>query len=749
MWHARASLALALGLAGGCVDWQLLSEPLPDAGTDGGTDVDAGPDGCGGDAPDEPAEPAAYCGSIPPLENEDWQAHPFVAPGVSEPAVGARVDQLVLVEAERVHLFCGEEEQTGSPVECPTSPRGPTDTAPDGTLVLGAAGGACVIRDDVCACSTLAPSAEPSAVAVVTPETFVLLVQPSGADLEDAPVLEERRLDDPSFLVGALLLSDVPSSPDVGVLTRLPRRCADPTTWAVAAHFPISGRLFTVERRATPGGLTSVELDGGTDEEALGVLAAPVGAVPGSATPLVVTRINTSLQLEARLGTLAPGARTDGAPASGGDVGYGDFFTGRCATGAGGRYACVGSAGLLVVGDPAGAPPLLAVPASSPRHGDSSGSAERGDDAWIFGSDFAARTSLSVPATPTIVRTNVVAGASAGARVVGAAVGERRLFVGSPGGSAVVHVPADGDPTVAPRGIPIDALAMGASTVTGDGVLAWVDRTQQAVWAVAIDDDGNTIGATISTLPALLGDAAVVDGNYPAGTVSLWTAGLDQLDPTHARVTLQACRASAPGGVVEVACTAPGTVDVLARDDVDLAVAMGSKVDHLFLAARGGLTTIALTPTRDGVGEVHSKLAPLVNGLDPLAGGVRSLAVSVDCLYLAAADRIVQPVSLWIGAPDPDDTIRFEPPLERELDLRALLTLGDDSIFAGAERGRLARFIKDASPSNCSNQGPGLRFAVDVGPMRTPGTQVHRPVFVGDDLYVTDEDQRVWRVPLP
>ncbi len=732
-----------------CVDWEQLTAPPADAGTlaDAGAPVDGGPDGCGDPPPDAPALPAARCGSVQPLEGEDWQRVPFPVADGTEPLLGARVDQLIVAQGAELRFFCGAEEAADSPVTCPSGPLLSSDVAPDGSLVMGTTAGACVIRDGTCVCAHLDEPGALGAVAVVTAETFALLVQFGDDDGAPAPVLKERRLDDPEAVVGAVSLVDAPTSNDLPMLTRLARPCADPATFAAAVHFATSNRLFTAERRSPAGGLTVVELPALAQDEAVGVVAAPVGTAPGTPVQLLSARVTPALDLEAQRGGLLSGSLERGLFLRGDAAGYDDFLTGSCATRGDGRYACTGSRGLLVtdVHDDAARP--VALPRSVPRHGDATGAASLGDDAWVFGNDFVARTSLSVPAAPVALRTDVVANLGAGERVVGAPLADRRILLGSPLRSAVIHMPDSGPPTVSAVPLSIDALALGAGGFPGAGVVAWAERGRMTVSAAAVNDNGDLLGAAIQAPTALVPEFATVDHDAASGTVSLWLGGLEDYGSTTAmRLNLQVCRAVASSGTPALACTAPpATVDVEVRGTPS-AGAMVIEGDWLFFAGSGGVALVELTPTRDGVGAVHTQTVPVVNGLDPFALGVTAIARSLDCLYVGAGGRVVQPFALAIGTATPVTAL---PPLSRQLEPRALLTLFDDSVLVGAEHGRLGRFVKDPSDTTCINEAPAEPFAVAFGPLRPTGRMIWRPVFAGDALYVADEDRGVWRVPLP
>lgn len=721
----------------GCVDWEALTTPLPDAGTgDAGTDPDAGSGDCSGTPPDEPMEPLDRCGSVTPLPDSHWQRLTW-DPTDPAPTLGRRADQLVVVDDTQVHFFCGGIEVEG-PVGCDRSPRGPMDAAPDGTVVVGAAGGACIIDEAGCGCISEDVEAEQSGVAVVTPATFVLVVH---GGVSTPPVLEERSLTSPFERVGALQLTAVDDDEGPVVITRLPRPCAHPTTWAVTLYFPTTYRLFLAQRPYTTGGLTVTELDPHEHGEALGVVAASVGATPGTSTTLMVARSSQLGQLELKRGTLAAGGETTlGAWQGGGSTGYGDYLSGACAARPDGRLACLGSQGLLATNLRDDADYLVTLPTEVARRGDTTGTASFGDDAWIFGSNFAAHTSLSVPQWPAGVLTDVVANTNAGERVVGAPMDEDHLLVGSPWGSAVVSFPPDGTSDVAEVPMMIDALALGASS----GVAAWVARDGAQVHAIAVDTGGYLYGEVASVSTAIDPEFAVADRQAPTGVVSLWLGGLDRYAPPAARLVLQRCAADAPGANASVSCESTVTADLVLHDPAS-AGALHLSGDRIFFAGSGAVAAVQLNATRNAIVGMETVAVPLVNNLDPQGGGVRSMAITNGCLYVAAGGRIVQPIELALGAVPP---FLPKPPLLRQLDVRALLTLGDDSVLFGAEHGRTGRF-HHVGDSACATDADGETFDRSFGPSIPAGALRSTPVFVGDDLYLADEDGRIWRVPLP
>lgn len=761
----RATLAaLLVGAAAlplsvlACVDWERLASPLPDAGgdlePDGGPEGDAGPLACDGPPPDAPELPAARCGSIEPLEGEDWQLHPFLATGTNEPMIGARVDQLVIADGPDLHFFCGDDEDAASPVHCTASPLGAMDVAANGTLVVGTMGGACVVNDAGCQCVLIdEPDAELAAVAVVGADRFVMLVQFGDAEGAPSPVLQERPLANPTDVLGALSLPDVPHTRDLPTLTRLARPCADPSTWAVAAHFATSNALFTMERRFTPGGLTVDELEPFEQGEAVAVVAPPVGSAPMTPAQLISSRVSTSLELELRRGGLQSGLVDKGLYLQGGSAGYGDFVSGPCATSEEGRVACTGSPGLLVT--TSGTDPLhaLALPGSVQRYGDSTGAASLGDDAWIFGNDFLAHTSLSLPTQATAIPTGVTANLGAGERVVGAPLGEGRILLGSFTRTVSVHV-ADGVPPVITEvPVAIDALAMGAGGFPGSGVVAWLDRDplMMRVSAAAVSDDGAFFGQIPAGFDvestALEPLVAAADPSAPAGTASLWFGGLEDFDnPAQARLNLQNCKAVAPGGVPQIGCTTIYTTAFDVRWDLDHPGALSVDGDWIIYAGNGAVAALELNPSRDWIVRDGATLVPIVNNVDPFARGVSAIAHAVDCIYVAAPGRLVQALQLSVGQ---DLTLTPRTLLSQQLDARALLTAGDDSILVGAEHGRLGRWPNLPHDDLCFSDAPDAPFAVSDGPARPTGELRWRPVFAGDRLYVADEDRRVWRVPLP
>ncbi len=725
-----------------CVDWERLSAPLPDAGAPA----------CDGAPPDAPTMPAAHCGGLAPLAGEDWQLHPFLSTGDNDPIIGARVDQLVVADGPDLHFFCGDVEDLSSPVHCSASPLGAMDVAADGSLVVGTVGGACVVRDDACQCVHVEESGgELAGVSVVSADRFVMLVQFGDDDGAPDPVLQERSLADPTELVGDIALPEVPHTNDLPTLTRLARPCADPSTWAVAASFPVSGELFTLERHDAAGGLTVVRLEPFEQGEAVGIVAAPVGLAPRTPVQLVSARVTNTWELELRRGGLLSGGLEQGLYLPGGNAGYGDFVVGPCATTAAGRVACTGSSGLVVTDLANEATRAVALPPSAQRFGDATGAASIGDDAWIFGEDFVAFTSHGEPAEPAVLRTGVVTGSSTGERVVGAPLGDRRILLGAYSRSVVAHFP-DGLPaTVSDVPLAIDALALGASVATGASVVASVDRTQARVMAAAIDTQGNVLGQVPEDL--VIVDTGVeplvaaVDPGAPAGTVSLWLGGPEYFgNPAQARLNLQMCRASAAGGDPDVSCTPPSTTTFAARFDPDHPGVLTIDGNWIFYAGNGAVVALELNASRDGVVRDGSVLVPVVNDVDPFAGGVTAIARSLDCLYVASSGRAVQAVHLWFAQ---DVTLTPLAPLTRQLGARALLTAGDDSILVGAERGRLGRWPNDPHDDLCFSDATAEPFAVSYGPVRPTGGLRWRPVFAGDALYVRDEDARVWRVPLP
>ena len=754
---ALAALA-ALALAGACVDWAQLDAPLPDAGVDldagtnldggaivdAGTDVDAGP-ACPLTALGEPQAPASVCGgSLEPLVDEHWQPHNFVATGTNEPMLGALVDALLVVDGERVEAWCGDTAVTGFPVTCHRALGGHSDVAPDGSVVVGGHGSACVIRSDLCACSELVADAAPAAVAVVTSTTFVVLVQRTGAQVNDVPLLEERLLASPDTVVGSLALPEVPRFPDVPELTRLAPPCGNDGSWAVVANFADARMLVTLERRRAGDEPVLRRIDDYLQGEVVGVVAAPVGAAPQTSTPAFVVGIDTGLAITTRTDQLSTQARTLGGTTQGDLAGYGDFLARTCATRADGAYACVGTPGLLVLGLPGRSPALVPSQAAAPRSGDTAGSSYRGDDAWIFGDDFAALTSHSAPTPPSPVDTNVSADATTGARVVGAALGDGKIFVGSPAGSAVVTAGGGTVAEVVAIDLAIDALAM-AGRVAGDGVLVWVNGAGAYARAMAMNSAGAVVGAA-NDEPTIAAVAAAVDPEYPGPEVALWIAGFEPLSGTDARVTLQLCRAEAPGDIPDVVCDPPESIGALVRpvpwDDAVMSIVEG----YLLFSSGGGVTVARLNAAHTAVDDWSTGLVLPVNNHDPLEGGTRAITRVGDCVYLASAGRVVVPIHLTYATAD---WLEVLAPLERQLDTRTLLTMYDDSVLVGAEHGRMGRFELGPAATSCSNNDASAPFAVSYGPVRPTGRLVRRPVFTEQALYVADVDRTIWRVPLP
>ncbi|MCC7112504.1 MAG: hypothetical protein IT382_24640, partial [Deltaproteobacteria bacterium] len=395
----------------------------------------------------------------------------------------------------------------------------------------------------------------------------------------------------------------------------------------------------------------------------------------------------------------------------------------------------------------------VSVPVSVERFGDATGAASLGDDAWVFGNDFVALTSLSAPIPPAVVATNVTASLGAGERVVGAPLGEGRILLGSPTKAASVLLQDGLPPVVEQVEVAIDALAMGAGGFPGAGVVSWVDRNplNMRVTAAALSDDGAFLGqipddfAHEST--ALEPLVAAVDPNAPAGSVSLWFGGLEYFgDPPQARLNLQNCKATAPGGIPQIGCTTIDNTAFAVRPDLDHPGSLTIDGEWLIFAGSGAVAAVELNATRDGIVRDGATSVPMVNNVEPFAGGVSAIARSLGCIYVAAPGRRVQAVQLSVGQ---DVTLTARALLSQQLDLRALLTAGDDSILVGAEHGRLGRFDNAPHDDPCFGDTLDAPFAVSYGPKRPTGALRWRPVFAADHLYVADEDRRVWRVPLP